>query len=224
MGAGIRVDMHVHTARSFDSLNDAERVIEVAAGRGIDVVCITDHNEIETALTLHERHPDRVIVGEEVKTAERVDVIGLFIYEQIPKGTPARRTCEMIHEQGGLVYMPHPYAGGKGGDGRLLEELAQLIDVVEGFKARLHRQELNDRAVAWARARGKPLGAGSDAHTLAEVGRASIEIPACPLKPVHFLAALRASVLHGATSPRSVHIASTYAKLHKKLFGDGSAR
>ena len=216
----MRVDMHLHTSRSFDCLSDPERVLEAAAARNIDVICVTDHNEIATALELKAEYPDRVIVGEEVKTAEGVDVIGLFIEEQIPKGTPARRTCELIHEQGGIVYMPHPYAGGKGGDGKLLDELGRTIDAVEAFNGRIHKQKLNQRAAAWARTHERAMGAGSDAHTLAEVGRAYVEIPRCALEPAAFLAALRQGTVHGSGASYLVHLASTYAKLHKKVFGN----
>src|SRR5688572_17605362 len=113
-GARIRIDMHLHTRRSFDSLNDPDAVLRTADERGLQRICVTDHNQIETALELKARFPDRIIVGEEVKTAEGVDVIGLYIREAIPKGTPALETCRRIHDQGGLVYMPHPYAPGKG--------------------------------------------------------------------------------------------------------------
>jgi predicted metal-dependent phosphoesterase TrpH len=210
--------MHLHTSRSFDCLSDPERVIEAADQRGITRICVTDHNEIASALVLKERYPDRVIVGEEVKTEERVDVIGLYIEEAIPKGTPARRTCDLIHEQGGLVYMPHPFAGGKGGGGRLLDELADVIDVVEVFNARLHRAELNQQALAWAQAHRLPGGAGSDAHTLGEIGRAYVELPAFRDTPAGFLQALRSATVQGATTPRLAHLASTYAKVHKVFF------
>ena len=218
METHVRIDMHLHTSRSFDCLNDPERVIEAANERGIGRICVTDHNEIATALLLKERYPDRVIVGEEVKTEERVDVIGLYIEEAIPKGTPARRTCDLIHEQGGLVYMPHPYAGGKGGGGRLLDQLADVIDIVEVFNARLHRAELNQRAQNWATAHRLPCGAGSDAHTIAEIGRAYVEVPPFQDSAPGFLRAVRAGRVHGETTPRLAHLASTYAKVHKVFF------
>jgi predicted metal-dependent phosphoesterase TrpH len=218
MAATVRVDMHLHTARSFDCLSDPERVLAAATERGIDRICVTDHNEIATALLLKERYPERVIVGEEVKTQERVDVIGLYIERAIAKGTPARRTCELIHEQGGLVYMPHPFAGGKGGEGRLLDELADLIHVVEVFNARLHRPELNRKAADWAARHGCPGGAGSDAHTIAEIGRAYVEVPHFDDTATGFLEALRSARVHGAATPRLAHVASTYAKLHKAIF------
>lgn len=210
--------MHLHTARSFDCLNDPLALMHAATERGIDVVCITDHNEIATALAMHARFPERVIVGEEVKTAEGVDVIGLFLSELIPKHTPARQTCEQIREQGGIVYVPHPFATGKGGGGRVLEQIAELVEIVEGFNARLHDAALNQRALEWARARDLAVGAGSDAHTLAEVGRAFVELPPCDLEAGAFRTAIRSATIHGRTSSRFVHLASTYAKVHKQIF------
>lgn len=215
----VRVDMHLHTARSFDCSSDPVAVVETAVRRGMDRICVTDHNRIETALALRARFPDRVIVGEEVKTAERVDVIGLFLSEVIPEGTPALETCARIHDQGGLVYVPHPFAGGKGGGGRILPVIEGHVDAVEGFNARLHLQRLNDRAAAWAEERGLPLGAGSDAHTLGEVARAFVEMPEFDPDPASFLEALRRATLHGSFSSWAVHAASTWAKLRKRLPG-----
>lgn len=216
-GRWLRVDMHLHTSRSFDSLSDPDEVVRVAVARGLDRICVTDHNEISAALELKERYPDRVIVGEEVKTAEGVDIIGLYLRERIPKGTPARETCEWIRAQGGLVYVPHPFAGGKGGGGAILPRIEDLVDAVEGFNARIHRRSLNEKAVAWAAERGLALGAGSDAHTLREVGRGYVELPDFEDEPRAFLAALRAGRIHGRLSSWLVHLGSTYAKIRKRL-------
>jgi dephospho-CoA kinase len=212
-GAACRVDMHVHTRLSHDSLSRPESVVARALARGLARVCITDHNEVEAALDLARRFPNRVIPGEEVKTKEGVDVIGLYIQEWIPKGTPARETCHRIREQGGLVYMPHPFAGGKGGGGRILEEVQPLVHVVEGFNARIHQPALNRRAQEWAAERGLPTGAGSDAHTLGEIGNAWVEVPAFTNDPGSFLSALTQGRIYGREASRAVHLASTFAKL-----------
>jgi predicted metal-dependent phosphoesterase TrpH len=209
--------MHMHTRWSSDSLNEPAAVVRSALARGVDRVCITDHNQIAAALELKARFPDHVIVGEEVKTAEKVDIIGLYIAEAIPKGTPARETCERIHAQGGIVYMPHPYAPGKGGGGAILDVVDGLVDAVEGFNGRIHKPELNQRAVDWARARGLPLGAGSDAHGLFEVGRTYVEVPAFEDTAQGFLAALREGEIHGYYSSHAVHLVSTWAKVRKLL-------
>lgn len=216
----MRVDMHMHTHVSFDCLSDPEEVLAAARRSGIDRICVTDHNEIEAALWLSARHPEAVIVGEEVKTAEGVDVIGLFVREAIPAGTPALETCERIHDQGGIVYVPHPFVGGKGGGGAILPVIEERVDAIEAFNARVHLQRFNDRAVEWGRTRDVPLGAGSDAHTLAEVGRAFVDVPAFEMGPAAFLDALRAGSVHGSFSSWAVHGASTWAKIHKR-FGFG---
>lgn len=213
----MKVDMHLHTRGSFDCLSDPDAVVARAAECGLDMICVTDHNELDVALDLAARHPGRVVPGEEVKTAEGVDIIGLFLHERIPKGTPARATCERIRAQGGIVYVPHPFAGGKGGGGRILDGIADLIDALEGFNARIHDPALNERAQRWAQERGLPLGAGSDAHTLREVGRAYVEMPAFDGTPAGFLSSLRRGTLHGTLSSHAVHVASTWAKLHKKI-------
>lgn len=213
----MRIDMHVHTRQSFDCQSDPIAVLETAIARAIDRICITDHNEIETALWMKERYPDRVIVGEEVKTAEGVDVIGLYLKEQIPEGTPAVATCERIHEQGGVVYVPHPFARGKGGGGRILPLIEKHIDALEGFNARLHDPVMNERAALWAKNAGVPVGAGSDAHTLREVGHAWVSVPRFDDEPRALIDALGRGTIHGTTSSWTVHVASTFAKLRKRV-------
>ncbi|MGH7457959.1 MAG: PHP-associated domain-containing protein [Longimicrobiaceae bacterium] len=213
----LRVDLHLHTRASHDCLSDPERVLERARRVGLDRIAVTDHNRISGALGMRELDAERVIVGEEIKTAEGADVIGLFLTECVPKGVPAREACERIRGQGGVVYAPHPFDH-KGLGERLLDELAGLIDVVEVHNARLWRRGLNQRASEWARARAKPVGAGSDAHTLREIGRGVIAIP--PFKPEResFLAAIhRAQVETRARTTPFCHLWSRWAQVRKKL-------
>jgi predicted metal-dependent phosphoesterase TrpH len=222
MGTGrgtgrLKLDMHLHTRGSFDCLTDPHQLVARAAACGLDRICITDHNEIVVALELATAYPDQIIVGEEVKTAERVDIIGLYLHERIPPGMPIRQTCERIRAQGAIVYVPHPFAGGKGGGGKLLGQIESSIDVVEAFNARLHDPVLNERAANWGRARRLPLAAGSDAHTLHEVGRAWVELPPFANEPRALLAALRDATIHGTPSSRVVHVASAWAKTRKWL-------
>lgn len=213
----MKIDMHLHTRGSFDCLNKPDALLERALACGLDRICITDHNEIAVALQLSRSFPGRIIVGEEVKTAEGVDIIGLFLSERIPKGTPARETCARIHAQGGVVYVPHPFAPGKGSGGAILPHIEHEIDAMEGFNARIHDARLNEHAVSWAHARDLPIGAGSDAHTLREVGRAWVELPQFGDSAASFLTALRQGRIGGVLSSRVVHLASTWAKAHKWL-------
>jgi len=166
-----------------------------------------------------EEFPDRVIPGEEVKTAEGIDVIGLYLSDEIPKGTRARETVERVRDQGGIPYLPHPYAAGKGAGGKYAEELAPLVDVVEVFNARLHPGRLNAPAEELARRHGRLRGAGSDAHTLGELGGARVSVPPHPNTPAGLLGALAGAVVAGTTASHLVHLASTWAKVRKRVPG-----
>ncbi len=215
----LALDLHLHTAGSWDCLSDPRAVLERALSRGLHRIAITDHNEVEVALRLAGDFPDRVVPGEEVKTAEGIDVIGLYLTERIPEGTPARETIERVREQGGIPYLPHPYAAGKGGGGRYAEELAPLVDVVEVFNARLHPGRLNAPAVELAARHGRLRSAGSDAHTLGELGGARVTVPAHPSRPAALLRALAHGQVEGRTASNLVHLASTWAKVRRRLPG-----
>lgn len=208
----LRIDLHIHTRASHDCLSDYGDVVAAARAAGLDRIAITDHNEIEGAFRVRDLAPELVIVGEEVKTAEGVDVSGLFLSEKIPRAIPTLETVQAIHEQGGLVYVPHPFATGKGLGEEVLERLAGRIDVVEVFNARVHDQELNRRARRWADAHRLPGGAGSDAHTLREIGRGVVEVADFSDR-AGLLEVLPAGRVIGRTSSRWVHLASTWAKL-----------
>ena len=215
--AWLRVDMHSHTRASKDSLNPYEGILTAMDTAGVDRLVVTDHDRLDGALRMHALAPDRIIVGEEVRTKEGPDLIGIFLTEEIPKYTPIRETAERILAQGGVVYVPHPFDTRRRGGGPMLDAIADLVDVVEAHNARTFRPEINRRGEAWALQHGKLLGAGSDAHTLAEIGAAHVRMP--PFEPNRdsFLGALaRAEIVRG-TSPWAVTLRSSYATLRKKI-------
>lgn len=213
----VRVDMHSHTRRSFDCLTAPEAVLRAVRARGIDRLFVTDHNAVDEALRLHDVAPETILVGEEVKTREGFDLIGLFLRELVPRGTPAREAAERIREQGGVVYLPHPFDRRRSGAGlRHADELLDLVDVVEVHNARCFLPSTNAQAERWAEAHGKLKGAGSDAHTAAELGSGFVEMPDFAPERETFLAALASGTVLGRTRSSPVYrVASTYAKLHK---------
>lgn len=215
----LRIDFHMHTRDSWDCLSDPERVLAMARSRGVGRIAITDHNRLAVALEMARAHPEAVIPGEEVKTAEGIDVIGLYLHTEIPKGTPAHEVCDRVHEQGGLVYLPHPFARGKGGDGRFAEALVPHLDIVEVFNGRLFDGRRNVRALEFAMRHGLPHAAGSDAHTVGEVGRSYVELPDHPNRPESLMQALVRGRVVGHTASPLVLLGSNWAKVRKKLPG-----
>ena len=216
---GLRIDLHMHSSGSHDCLSHPEAVLAMALSRGVGRIALTDHNRLDVSLAMAKRHPDAVIPGEEVRTAEGIDVIGLYLRSEIPKGTPAREVCDRVHDQGGVVYLPHPYAAGKGGGGQHAEALAPHVDVVEVFNGRLHEPRQNELAAALAERHGLLRGTGSDAHTLGEVARSWVELPAHPNEPAALMEALALGRVQGTTAGRWVHLASGWAKVRHRLPG-----
>ncbi len=100
----------MHTDHSYDCATPVEVLLAEARARGLGAIAITDHNEISGALDARAKADGiKVIVAEEVKTAEQGEVIGLFIEEKIPRGMTLEETIAEIKRQGGLVYVPHPF-------------------------------------------------------------------------------------------------------------------
>jgi len=105
----IKVDCHTHTSVSFDGHISPRRYIETMTRLGMGAACVCDHDSIEGALEIKALNPPfEVIVGEEILTAQG-EVIGLFLSERIPPKKPVSWTMDAIHEQGGLVLVPHPF-------------------------------------------------------------------------------------------------------------------
>ncbi len=108
----IVADLHLHTSWSHDCSIDVDELLDEAEAKGLGAIAVTDHNVFGGALEAVERARGRkliVIPGEEVKTAEQGEVIGLFLREEIPRGMSFGETVAAIRAQGGLVYVPHPF-------------------------------------------------------------------------------------------------------------------
>jgi hypothetical protein len=188
----VRVDLHSHTMWSGDSTTTPDEVEEAVRASGLDVLCITDHNAIRGAVELADRLSCRVIVGEELRT-HAGEIIGLFLNERIPMGVPPAAAALAIREQGGVVYVPHPFDPMRRNMAEpALYDLARagLLDAVEVLNAKTSLRSLNERAAHFAAEFDLPAGAGSDAHVPKALGAAYVEMPDFD-GPADFLAKLR---------------------------------
>ena len=199
----VRVDCHLHTVASGDAVTTLEQLAERARQAGLDVVCITDHNEISAAVAARDLGV-RIVVGEEIRTPDG-DMIGLFLTERVPYVLPVAEVVARIRAQGGLVYAPHPFDQDRSSLGRVLPELcaAGAVDIVEVFNAKTATREPNERAAALATAYALPGGAGSDAHDPPGIGAAYLEMPDFD-GPASFLAALADARITGEYRPHAL--------------------
>jgi predicted metal-dependent phosphoesterase TrpH len=195
----LRGDFHTHSVASYDGgirLDDYRRMIEEGP---LDIVAITDHDVIAPAtIDLAEEYPGRVVVGEEITTLyesedgkkKEIEIIGLWLREQIPKHLPTLEAAEHIIGQGGALYIPHPLdETRKGANWEAIAELYRSIGIaaMERYNGRkcwrpwLHN-DYGMLADEWAKRQERPIArmAGSDAHGSPGWGRTSTALTELP--------------------------------------------
>jgi hypothetical protein len=176
----IDVDLHMHTDHSGDCETPVEVLLATAKEVGLGAIAVTDHNEISGAIDAREKAKAagvKVIVGEEVKTAEQGEVIGLFIEEKIPRGMTMAETVAEIKRQGGLVYVPHPFDRMHAvPDYEHLLHILDDVDAIEVFNPRVAIGAFNEEAVRFAAKYRIVAGAGSDSHVAQGLGSVRIRM------------------------------------------------
>ena len=222
----IVADLHMHTRRSNDCSIAVPDLLDHAEAEGLGAIAVTDHNVFAGALEAVElaRHRDLIVIpGEEVKTKGQGEVIGLFLREEISRGMPFADTLAAIREQGGLVYLPHPFDRRHAiPDPRTLHRHLPEIDVLEVYNARLLSESYNDEALRFARKYGLLAGAGSDAHVLQGVGTGALRMRRFD-GPEEFLLSLRtAEVLRRPRSLAYLQSLKWVAQVKEKVRTPGS--
>jgi predicted metal-dependent phosphoesterase TrpH len=183
-------DVHMHTIFSYDGTATVPSVLARAKEIGLDVIAITDHDEINGSLKALELAPHygiEVIPGIEVTTADG-DLLALNVTEKVERGHSLIETVLKVRELGGFCIAPHPMAGGLGMKSlsartimRALRnhEVAQTLIGIETFNATTidklsnHYAHLLGEHLKIAR-----LG-NSDAHILKTIGMGATQFEGC---------------------------------------------
>jgi len=158
-------DFHIHSKYSYDSLMRPKKILTLAKRNGLDMVAVTDHNTIRGGMECRRYEVSsgvRVVVGAEIKS-DVGDIIGIGLNEEIHSSHWAD-VIEEVHDQGGIVVLPHPYRGHN-----RIDELAKHVDIIEVWNARSNRDQ-NAAAKTLATSLKKKMVMGSDAHLYREVG------------------------------------------------------
>ena len=211
----LKADFHIHTKYSMDSQSELEDIIKRCQKLGINCISVADHDAVEGGLKMLEIAPFKVIVAEEILTFSG-EVMGMFLKERIASGIPLEIAIAAIKEQGGLVSIPHPFDPVRGLrlNADELNQLAPQIDLIEVFNARVLSAQTNSKARNFAREHNLPGIAGSDAHTISEIGNVFVELNDFNT-PAEFLATLKQAKIQGKRASPFVHFNSTWAKLKK---------
>lgn len=175
-----KVDLHTHSEASPDGGITLDQYASVLSSGKLDVIAITDHNTIEFATYAREKLGDRIIVGEEIMSTMG-EIIGLYLTETVHPGLSPLETVKQIKEQGGLVYIPHPFESiRKGLHPSVLEELIDFIDIIEICNGRAFLQNRSAQTVLWSKLNRVVGAASSDAHGVRGLGKTFTSVKELP--------------------------------------------
>jgi len=176
-----RYDLHCHTRYSACSMQSVRDVLKVALKRNLSGLAITDHNQIAGALEAQKllRHEFKeafsrkrfeLVVGEEILT-DRCEVLAYYLNERIRPGN-FYDVIEQIREQGAICSIAHPYTLFRKGFKGDISKVRSKVDALECFNSRNLIPGRNRMAERMAERLSLGKTAGSDAHSLIEIGRA----------------------------------------------------
>ncbi|MBN2042731.1 MAG: PHP domain-containing protein [Candidatus Aenigmarchaeota archaeon] len=170
----MKFELHCHSFHSrgskikWECLSSPKDVIRTARWKGLDAIALTDHRTTKgwkEAEMEAKKEGIIFIPGQEVHTREG-HLLALGIKRQITNGRPLKETVDEIHAQDGVAVASHPFDIRDEGVG----EGIRYADAVEVFNS-LNLDRLSNK-LAWKKAKrlGKPMVAGSDAHSMGMIG------------------------------------------------------
>jgi predicted metal-dependent phosphoesterase TrpH len=180
-------DLHIHTVYSYDGTASVPAVLARAKQVGLDVIAITDHDEIKGALKAFDLAPEfgiEVIPGIEITTAEG-DLLALFVRQSIKPGQSLIETIINVGDAGGICIAPHPMARGAGMKSLSGQSVLRALDHpvasriligIETYNATALDRESNHLAQKlWAEYPRIAQVGNSDAHILQAIGLGATE-------------------------------------------------
>jgi len=179
-------DLHMHTIYSYDGTASVPAVLKRARQIGLEVIAITDHDEIAGSLEALELAPTyeiSVIPGIEVTTAEG-DLLALNVMETIQRGLSLTETVLKAGGLGGFCIAPHPMADGFGMKSlsaySILKALrnpqvAHTLIAIETYNATVIDKVSNHYARVLADRLDITQTASSDAHVIEAIGLGATE-------------------------------------------------
>jgi predicted metal-dependent phosphoesterase TrpH len=163
----LKIDLHVHTHYSYDSLITPEELVFYAKKHGLDSVAVTDHDRLDSALKIAKDTDFLIVPGMEVSSSDG-HILGLNVEELISKGLSVDETVDKIHEAGGIAVACHPVTFFKESLGKNTNSRFDAVEVINASAFPFNYSVKNSRKMASRL--GIAQVAGSDAHYGPEIG------------------------------------------------------
>ena len=183
-----KADLQLHSDLG-DGLSSIEEILDSAERAGLDVIALTDHDDIRGAFALRElaaqrSSPVAIVTGVEVTTRSG-HLLALWVEDEIPMFCSLADALALIHRAGGLAIAPHPlsyltFSIGEGALRQLAEygDDARMVDAIELRNPSYAGRVRASRAVWLNRNVLRIAETGSsDAHHAALVGTCWTDFP-----------------------------------------------
>lgn len=172
------VDMHLHEKTySPDSLQCLIDMVETAKNRGLDAICITDHDSMglkNFAEEYSKKIGFPIFVGVEYFSLQG-DITAFGINSIPSERISAQEFIKYVFEHGGVCFSCHPFRNNNRGLEEKLKDVKGLTGV-EVLNGSTHEKD-NKKAFEYCKALGlMPIGA-SDAHDLNQLGKYATWFP-----------------------------------------------
>ena len=107
-----RLDSHIHCQYSPDSSTKIDDIIKKSIEDKIDIIAISDHNTVEGSKVAVEKtkNTENLLVIPSIEiSSSKGHILGFGCEEVVPRDLEPEETIDMIHDQGGLAIIPHPF-------------------------------------------------------------------------------------------------------------------
>ena len=166
------MDSHIHSEYSPDSKSKLEDIFKVAESRDLDIIAISDHNTVEGSQVAQKmtKNDDLLVIPSIEISAIEGHILGFGCLESIKRDLPAAETIDLIHDQGALAIIPHPYCFYRHGLLCKANYGDLKIDAIETKNARFIVGYCNNKAKKLSEKENLPGLGASDAHYYKFVG------------------------------------------------------
>lgn len=166
------VDMHLHECtHSLDSFINLDQIITVAKQRGLDAVCITDHDSMglrEYAAEYSKKIGFPIFVGVEFFSLQG-DITAWGIDTFPDHRIPAQDFIDQVNKASGFCVSCHPFRNNNRGLEDNLRKVKGLhgVEVLNGSTS----MEANRTALRYCRELGLQAIGASDAHVIPNIAK-----------------------------------------------------
>ena len=168
----LKMDSHIHSEYSPDSQSKIDDILDVARGRNIDIIAISDHNTVDgtSEVMAKTRNTDILAIPSIEISSSLGHILGFGCEENIPRDLSPQETIDRIHDLGGLAIVPHPYCFYRHGLLHKTDYKDLKIDAIEIKNARFIVGYCNNKAKKLSEKENLPALGASDAHYWKFVG------------------------------------------------------